>query len=153
VHAEKCDLFARAVQFCGRIIGGEGIRFDPRRLATLQQMQRPTKAGDLLQFNCATTWMRTSIPNYSHKMSPLHEVMEQVYKAQGKRTRRAVAHHDVTDLWSGDAEAAFKTIQLQLANAISLAHPRDGHKMCLFTDASDAHWSGIRTQVPDDQMD
>jgi hypothetical protein len=63
VHAEKCDLFAREVKFCGRIIYCEGTRFDPSRLETLQQMKRPTKAGDLLQFNCATNWMRSSIPN------------------------------------------------------------------------------------------
>jgi hypothetical protein len=117
VHAEKCDLFAREVKFCGRIIDGEGTRFDPSRLETLKQMKRSTKAGDLLQFNCATNWMRYSIPNYSQTMSPLQESMETVYKAKGKRTRRAVANYDITDLWGGDAEAAFKTIQLQLANA------------------------------------
>jgi Reverse transcriptase (RNA-dependent DNA polymerase) len=48
VHAENCDLFAREVKFCGRIIDGEGTRFDPSRLETLQQMKRPTRAGDLL---------------------------------------------------------------------------------------------------------
>jgi hypothetical protein len=78
VHAKKCDLFAREVKFCGRIIDGEGTRFDPSRLETLQQMKRPTKAGDLLQFNCDTNWMRSSIPNYSQTMSPLQELMETV---------------------------------------------------------------------------
>jgi hypothetical protein len=98
VRAEKCDLFVREVKFCGRIIDGEGTRFDPSRIETLQQMKRPTKAGDLLQFNCATNWMRSSIPNYSQTMSPLQELMETVYKAKGKRTRRAVANYDNTDL-------------------------------------------------------
>jgi hypothetical protein len=75
-----------------------------------------------------------NIPNYSQTMSPLQELMETVYKAKGKRTRRAIANYDITDLWGGDAEAAFKTIQLQLANTVRLAHPRDGHTMCQFTD-------------------
>jgi RNase H-like domain found in reverse transcriptase/Reverse transcriptase (RNA-dependent DNA polymerase) len=153
IHAQKSSLFAKEVKFCGRIIDGDGIRFDPSRLETLLNMQRPTKAGDLLQFNCATNWMRSSIPNYSHTMAPLQDLMEKVYKAKGKRTRRAVATYDITDLWGGDEEASFQTIQLQLANAVRLAHPKSGHTLCLFTDASDTHWSGILTQVPADQMD
>jgi RNase H-like domain found in reverse transcriptase/Reverse transcriptase (RNA-dependent DNA polymerase) len=153
LHAQKSSLFAREVKFCGHIIDGDGTRFDPSRLETLLNIQRPTKAGDLLQFNCATYWMMSSIPNYSHTMAPLQELMEKVYKAKGKRTRRAVATDDITDLWGGDEETSFQTIQLQLANAVRLAHPKSGHTLCLFTDASDTHWPGILTQVPADQMD
>jgi hypothetical protein len=115
-------------------------------------MQRPTKSGDLLQFNCATNWMRSSIPNYSHTMAPLQELIERVYKSKGKRTRRAVSTYDITDLWGDNEEASFQTIQLQLANAVRLAHPKSGHTLCLFTDASDTHWSGILIQVPAGQM-
>jgi hypothetical protein len=95
----EVDLFARKFKFCGRIFDGDGTRLDPSRLETLRQMKRPTKAGDLLQFNCATNWMRSSIPNYSQTMSPLQELMETVYK--GKANERGAQLQITTLLTCG----------------------------------------------------
>lgn len=40
-----------------------------------------------------------------------------------------------------------------LANAVTLAYPDSNRKLCLFTDASDKHWSGILTQIPERDLD
>ena len=48
---------------------------------------------------------------------------------------------------------AFKIIMKQLSAAVKLVHSKPEFGLCLFTGASDAHWSVIVTQVPETQRD
>jgi len=153
LHAEKSQLFLRKANFCGRIIDGDGTRFDPRRLDTLLSMRKPEHAGDLQQFICATNWMRSSIPEYSTVIAPLHNLMESCYAVAKKRTKRAVRNISLTKLWGADHDSAFQQIKSFLAQSLKLAHPKQGYVTCLFSDASDTHWSSVLTQVPEQEMD
>ncbi len=154
VHAEKSSLFSKRVQFCGRIITSEGIQYHPRHFDSLVSMKKPTMAGELQQLLCATNWMRSSIPNYSEVIEPLHNLMEEVYsRAGGKRTKRAVRNLSITAEWGATHDVAFRAIIKQLAAAVKLSHPKSEFELCLFTDASDTHWSGILTQAPSNQRD
>lgn len=152
VHAEKSNLFSKRVQFCGRIITPEGIQYHPRHFDSLVGMKKPTVAGDLQQLLCATNWMRSSIPNYSSVVEPLHSLMEASYsKAGGKRTKRSIRNLSITAEWGATHDDAFSTIIKQLAAAVKLSFPKSEFELCLSTDASDTHWSGILTQVHKDQ--
>lgn len=128
------------------------MTFDPRHLQSLIDMRRPTTANQLQQFLCATNWMRTSIPEYSKKISPLHELMECCYKKAGKRTKRSVAKISLVGLWGAKHDDAICNVKNHLAHAVSLAHPKDNRDLCLFTDASDAHWAAVLTQVEKTQF-
>jgi RNase H-like domain found in reverse transcriptase len=44
-------------------------------------------------------------------------------------------------------------VKSSLANSVKLAFPRDERALCLFTDASETHWSAVVTQVPHEQLD
>lgn len=147
IHAEKTKLFLRETKFCGRIIDGEGIRFDPRSLDALLNMHRPEKAGDLLQFICATSWMRNSIPEYATTIAPLHEIMELCYRKAKKRTKRAVRKISLSGLWGRDHDCAFQQIKNSIAQSVKLAHPKRDSDLCLFSDASESHWSSVLTQT------
>ena len=152
VHPEKSNFFSKRVQFCGRIITPEGIQYHPRHFESLVSMKKPTTARELQQLLCATNWMRSSIPNYAKVVEPLHNLMEEAYsKAGGKRTKRAIRNLSITAEWGANHDDAFSTIIKQLAAAVKLSHPKSDFELCLFTDASDSHWSGILTQVPKDQ--
>ena len=154
VHAEKSNLFSKRVQFCGRIITPEGIQYHPRHFNTLVSMKKPTMARELQQLLCATNWMRSSIPNYSKVVEPLHSLMEETYsKAGGRRTKRAIRKLSITAEWGASHDAAFAAIIKQLTASVKLSHPKSEFELCLFTDASDTHWSGILTQVPSNQRD
>ena len=149
VHAEKSHLFSKRVHFCGRIITPEGIQYHPRHFDSLISMKKPSMARELQQLLCATNWMRSSIPNYSKVVEPLHNLMEAVYaKAGGKRTKRSIRNISITAEWGATHDTAFQAIINQLAAAVKLSHPKPEFELCLFTDASDTHWSGILTQVP-----
>ena len=114
-------------------------------------MKAPTKGNDLLQFVYATNWMRTSIPEYSKRIEPLHTLMEQVYKKAGRRTKRAVSKVSLTELWGRHHDVAFADIKQQLPQSTTLFVPKDGHQLCLFTDASEDQWAAVLTQIPEEQ--
>lgn len=152
IHAQKIEMFKKEAHFCGRIVDGDGFKFDPRRMQALTDMKHPEFAGDLQQFLCATNWIRSSIPMYSEVIAPLHNLMELCYKKAGRRTRKSVAKISLAGLWGGTHSSAFQQIKSHLSQAIKLAHPKEGHITCLFSDASDLHWASILTQVPKNQM-
>ncbi len=49
-HARKCILFDTELRWCGRIISGQGYRFDPSRIQGLQQMNPSETVDELSQF-------------------------------------------------------------------------------------------------------
>ena len=151
VHAEKTSFFCKEVTFCGRVISPSGIAHHPRHFESLLQMKRPTLASELQQLLCATNWMRTSIPAYAETIAPLHKLLEDAYKQAGKRTKAAVRKITIADSWGTEHDAAFSNIKNQLAAAVKLAHVKEEHRLCLFTDASETHWASILTQVPESQ--
>jgi hypothetical protein len=48
---------------------------------------------------------------------------------------------------------AFRTLNATIAHSVTLAYPDPTKTFCVFTDASDLHWSGVITQCNDDQLD
>ena len=152
VHAKKSKLFTKRVKFCGRILTAEGIQYDPRHFSALLDMKTPVFGSELQQLVCATNWMRNAIPDYARIIDPLHKLMEECYKRAGKRTKRAVRKLRIDGLWGAEHDSAFMCIKNQLAACTKLAYPKETHTMCMFTDASETHWSAVLTQVPSNQM-
>ena len=114
-------------------------------------MRQPEFASDLQQFICATNWMRTSIPDYSRVVSPLHKPMEECYKKSGKRAKRSVRDLSLSGQWGLGHTSTFNQIRDHLAQALKLSLPKAGHHLCLFSDASETHWASILTQIPNSE--
>ena len=148
IHAEKTTLFARGVQFCGRIISADGLQYHPRHYESVIAMRTPTMASEIQQFVCATDWMRISIPPYSQRIAPLHQLLETFYTRAGKRRKRPLRNLSLSYSWGATHDSAFADIKQQIAASVKLAHPKSDHNMCLFTDASDTHWAAVLIQVP-----
>ena len=53
LNPAKCDLFRLSVDWCGRIISADGVRFDETLVNSLVNMPTPKTAADLQQFLCA----------------------------------------------------------------------------------------------------
>ena len=127
------------------------MRYDPRRFEALLNMHSPVRAEALQQLLCVTNWMRSFIPAYAAVIAPLHSLMEQTYAKKRSRTKKAIARVSLSDNWTDEHQQAFNTIKAELASAKKLAFQKDDYDICLFTDASETHWSGILTRVPADQ--
>ncbi|GMF38559.1 unnamed protein product [Phytophthora fragariaefolia] len=53
--AKMSSLFEREVRWCGKLISGEGVHHDPKRVKALQAMPYRQTGGEMQQFHCATT--------------------------------------------------------------------------------------------------
>ena len=146
--ARKLSLFKKSVKFCGRVVDKDGVSFDPRSLNVLTRIVRPNFGGELQQFLCATNWMRSSIPRYTELISPLHKLMESIYKKTGKRAKKSVAKFKLSELWEKQHDVSFDNIKHTLAQSIKLAYPKKNYSTCVFSDASDTHWASMLPQIP-----
>lgn len=153
LHPEKCIIFTRRVRWCGRIIDGNGVTFDPRNLNGLQQMQSPTTGAQLQQFVCALQWVKSAVPNFSALTAPLHYFMEKVYTHSSSRKKNDVGKISLKNLgWSETEENCFVQCKHALSHQVTLTHRDPDKRLSIFTDASDTGWSGILTQVPFHQL-
>jgi RNase H-like domain found in reverse transcriptase/Reverse transcriptase (RNA-dependent DNA polymerase) len=154
LYARKCVLFTKTARWCGRLISGNGVKFDSDRLQGLLDMPCPTGGADLQQFMYALNWIRSSMPMYNALVSPLNLFLETVYAAAGARTKKEAGKTILGDLgWNASHTEAFQQCKGALAAAATRAHPRDEMRFCVFTDASQTFWSAVVTQVPPRDLD
>jgi RNase H-like domain found in reverse transcriptase len=127
---------------------------DPSSLRALLDMPEPLYGHELQQFVYAANWMRSVIPEFTSLTSSLAASLEAVYQAAGARTRRAAAKIRLLDVgWSSTQAPAFASVKSALHRSATLAHPDPDQRLCLFTDASNDHWSGVLTQIPHTDCD
>jgi RNase H-like domain found in reverse transcriptase len=153
LHASKCDLYGTEVRYCGRILTAEGVRYDPRTMSTLQHMGTPQNGGDLVQYMAALNWMRSSLPLFAEKIAPLHDLLEVLYKEAKGRTKKRAASVSLDGRWSQTCEKAFRQVNEDKLALMTTAHPDPKKRICVFTDASDAFYSGMITQLPEQHLD
>jgi RNase H-like domain found in reverse transcriptase len=122
-------------------------------MSTLQQMGTPQNGGDLVQYVAALDWMRSSLPLYAEKVAPLQCLLEVVYKEAKERTEKKATSVSLERRWSQTCEKAFRSLQEDILTLMTIAHPDPAKRVCVFTDASDAFYSGMITQVPDHHVD
>lgn len=76
IQPKKCEWEKNEVQFCGFLVGKEGIRLDPEKLRAINEWQPPTVGGALgktkvREFLGFCNFYRDSIPRYSDIAAPL----------------------------------------------------------------------------------
>jgi len=86
-------------------------------------------------------------------VAPLREFLESFMAGNPRRTKRVASHRAIPpEAWTHDLVAAWERAQELVANAVTLHHPRDGHVVLMFPDASDEHWGSFLTQVPESEF-
>ncbi|CEO95374.1 Reverse transcriptase domain-containing protein [Plasmodiophora brassicae] len=153
LNPNKCTLFARELKWCGRIYSREGVRHDPERIEALTSMPRPKTATDLQQFLWAANWMRTHVPGYASIVRPLQELLD-IANEELKRIRSSSPSCVSLDAlgWSDQHSKSFEDVRFALIQHVQLAFPKEDYQTCPFTDASDAAWSAVVTQIPMDDV-
>jgi len=148
LSAKKCEFFQRTVRWCGRLISPEGVQLDPSRLSGLKHISLPQTAGELCEYVHCLRWMSRSIPDFVRVSAPLQEILERAYALKGKRTRRSIQRIPLKSLsWGTKHTEAFHKLQDSLKSTVCLAYPDPEKTVCLYTDASELHWSAIVTQA------
>ena len=96
--------------------------------------------------------MRSSIPEFSKVIAPFQAILTDCYGKTRKRTQKSLSKIDIADKWGSIQNAAFLKLKQHLIDSGKLSYFKDGNVMCLYTDASEYHWEGILTQVPQEDM-
>jgi hypothetical protein len=124
-------IYGTEFRYCGRIITAEGVRYDPRTMSTLQNMDTPQNGGDMVQYMAALNWMRSSLQLFAEKAGPLQDLLEVVYKEAKGRTKKKATSVSLEGRWSTTCEKAFRQLQEDIPTLITTPMQR----VCVFTDA------------------
>ena len=153
LNAKKCKLFDTKMKWCGRIYTKDGVNHDPEKYTALDRAGVPQTAGDLQQALCAMNWMRSHLPRYNDIVAPLQCFLEVIYQQLGSRKKRVIKSKALSKFgWTSHHTDAWHQCMNMLKNSVKLAYPDDTKALCIFTDASDSHWSAVVTQIPHDQF-
>lgn len=150
ISAKKTIFFASEVEYCGHIVCAEGVKPNPRHVAGILEIPTPTNAADLRQFIGSVLWLREAIPRHAELLAPLQQLLTASLRLVTGRSNQAAARRiDLRRVgWTTVHDAAFDNVKRAVADAVTLSHVEesDEWELCVFTDASDLHWSGIVTQ-------
>ena len=126
---------------------------DPRNLQALLKMPAPGDGAQLQQFVCAANWTRSTIPEFNKKLQPLTPLLEDVLKKAGSRKKTKAAKINLKgSLWTVQHQQSFDALKESLSHSVTVAHINPATILCLFTDASEAHWASVLTQIPDSDL-
>lgn len=149
IHPYESILLTRSVQWGSCIILPECTFHDTSRIHTSLEMERPTTGGQLQLLVCAMKWLRSVILDFQSSIKPFHEFFKSVYTHVGKWTKRSLARTSLDTLgWLSSHTVALETCHRAIGDCVLRAHCDDAKSLCIYTDASGMHWSGMVTQVP-----
>lgn len=153
ISLPKSVFFAKSIKWCGRIIDGNGYRYDPANYEALKNATCPTNGAELCQFIHGAMWMSNSLPQLHEQIAPLREVLEKAYTRANSRTKRAVKKIRLSDVgWDKSCDVSFEAVRHSLCNAVELSHQDPNKVLCVHTDASDKFWSGVVTQCQPSEL-
>ncbi|MFI5421215.1 MAG: RNase H-like domain-containing protein, partial [Nitrososphaerales archaeon] len=150
LSVSKCRFFLREALWCGNVYSEKGVSPDPGRIQALSDFGVPQTAGDLMQFVCAATWLSSSIPDFSRKVGPLRQLLEDALCNAPVRTKKFASRILLSDLaWNETHTNSFNSVIDSIKNSVTLSYPSSDLVPCLFTDASKDFWMVVVTQVPE----
>ena len=121
LHARKCSLFQRRVNFLGHVLTEAGIEVQPEKVNTVKNWPVPSNLTELRSFIGLCSYYRRFIFRLADLTAPLHAL-----------TRKNVRFH-----WGPEQDEAFNRLKQCLISAPVLGMPRDEGTYYLDTDASD----------------
>ena len=132
---KKCALFQSEVQYLGHIVGREGVRTDPAKVAAVRDWPTPANLRELRSFLGLATYYRRFVKQFSQIAAPLHEL-----------TKKGLRWH-----WTPECEEAFKELKQALIAAPVLPYPDPSIPYILDTDASQEGLGAVLSQVKNGQ--
>lgn len=75
LNKDKCLFNARQIRFLGHVIDSTGVRADPEKLASIQELQRPTNVTELRRFIGMTNQLSKFSSRLAEYSQPLRELL------------------------------------------------------------------------------
>ena len=127
LHAKgsKCCFFKPEVTFLGHVVGGGGIKPDPKKVQALTALQRPKSLQELRSFLGLANYFRRFMKGYAKEVGPLLAL-----------TRGKYAATWTDNLWGPAQQKAFDWVKATLASQPVLTNPDLNKPFVVTTDAS-----------------
>ncbi|KAJ8872369.1 hypothetical protein PR048_025973 [Dryococelus australis] len=130
LNAIKCIFDKEQVKFLGHIITSKGKSPDPAKIATIEQIRKPTIIQEVQRFHGMVNYLSKFIPNVSKLSTPLRQLLE-----------KNVAWH-----WENDQNSAFETLKRCLKFPPVLTNYDYNKPVTLSVDASSHSVSSVLLQ-------
>ncbi|KAJ8127922.1 hypothetical protein O1611_g5714 [Lasiodiplodia mahajangana] len=131
---KKCEFHVEETKYLGFIVGRNGIRADPEKVAVIRDWKEPKTLKAVQSFVGFCNFYRRFIPRYSRVAKPLFRL-----------TRK-----DVPFLWDQRCQEAFDELKSLMMSAPVLAYYDYEKETRVETDASDGVIAGCLSQRGDD---
>ncbi len=119
----KCDLNKSELLYLGHIVGADGIRVDPAKVAAVSSWPVPKDLHQLRSFMGLTNYFRKFMQGYARRCKPLTDL-----------TRKAAQY-----VWTPECNAAFEGLKQDLTSAPVLAAPDNSKAFEVVSDS--CQWS------------
>ena len=126
---EKCEWFAREVEYLGYIISRDGIKPQPKKIQGILNMKAPTCVKHVRQFVGLINFYKEMIPRKSEILTPLTNLC-------GKKSFS----------WTAACQRSFEEVKKELVNVTTLTFPDYSLPFEIYTDASDIQMGAAITQ-------
>ena len=154
INANKVTFYEARILFVGRVFSVDGVHFNPDFITTVANMPCPSSASDLQQFLATANWMRQAVPRFAELVAPLQSLLADVLRQMPGASKPARVRLRLADNgWTSVHDNCVAQIKSAIVRATMLSYPRNDYAVCVFTDASDLHWSGIVTQCLPSELD
>lgn len=120
IKLKKCEFEKSEVKFLGHIIGAEGVKVDPAKVAVIRDWKQPTNVHGVRSFVGLATYFRKFIEKFSKMVMALTHLTKK----------------DVPFIWSAACQKAFDDVKRALTNAPVLALPNFSLPFVVICDAS-----------------
>lgn len=131
VNADKSEFALKELDFLGHVLGGDGIRPDPKKIEAIREWETPRTQKGVRSFLGLANYYRKFIKNFSKVASPLSNLLGK----EGQPLK-----------WDEACANAFDELKTLLSTAGVLKYPEFDKEFEVHTDASGFAIGGVLMQ-------
>ena len=133
VSKEKCEFFAKSINYLGHTIDKDGLHMDKRRVQAILDLRSPNSVKELQSFLGIVNFYRNFMPNLATKASTLYDLLSK----------------DRNFEWAQEHNDCFENIKRMLVSNQVLAHYNPDIPIKLVVDASPTGVAAVLLNVYD----
>ena len=126
----KCRFCRTEVLYLGHIVGKDGIKPNPAKIAVVQKYPVPRDCSEIRSFVAFVSYYRRFIKNFASVAAPLNYLLKKGVKFT----------------WTDECQRAFECLRDALVKAPILSYPNFNERFVLYTDASNTGIGAVLAQ-------
>ena len=75
LNADKCEFSKKEVKFAGYVLNGDGIKSDPEKTESIQEMDTPQHVSDVRRFLGMLNQVGKFFPHPAEKAKPIRDLL------------------------------------------------------------------------------